>query len=481
MANEFKRITSNIGVLRSTTSQLLGIDLYNSNAATRYLKLFNKRGLPILGTDIPTHTIVLLPTSNKPNPIDTPVDFGNGMSYAVTTGVADSDTNLGSVSDVVGSLVLSKADSATDKQVATRCYVPADLAISYKQSLSRSAHISRENLSSLKLVFAGFYVKQTGSSYGGNAGVNSKITASIEYPAGVFTQVLFNGDKTGGIPDNGLVTSDSVAVSIPDGEQFWVRTFITSDGGMVYHSKANTVDGDAWTNSTSNTLIDLTMTGTIPHTGGGNGYCPVAIIGNTTKPSYLLIGDSRTNGNQDLVNTTHGDTGEIARGIGPTNAYINAGVGGDLAFYFNQANNAATRVLLAQFCSHVIIQHTINDVTGGRTAIQVQNDLIAMAKKFSGKVLGLSTTAPVTTSSDSWATTGNQTVAPTNAIRIAINNWKRAVPAPFSFVFEVADAVESARDSGLWKAPSYTGDGIHETGTGYQAAGLVVKADAMPA
>jgi hypothetical protein len=107
------------------------------------------------------------------------------------------------------------------------------------------------------------------------------------------------------------------------------------------------------------------------------------------------------------------------------------------------------------------------------------------------------TIPPPTSSTDNWATVANQTLNPNNTIRVNYNNWMRdgfpiaystllaaAVGStganiirignprhPISGYFEIADTVESGRDSGKWisngTAFYYTGDGLHGTSNSY--------------
>jgi hypothetical protein len=75
-----------------------------------------------------------------------------------------------------------------------------------------------------------------------------------------------------------------------------------------------------------------------------------------------------------------------------------------------------------------------------------------------------------------WATTDNQTTDATSATaRLAYNAALRTGQhtARIAGFVEIADAVESARDSGLWKVTgadrAYTYDGLHESSGGFQA------------
>lgn len=67
----------------------------NLNAAIRYLKLYNKASSPTVGTDTPIATLPIpASTTGAGFMISMPggVAFTTGISFALTTGAADSDT-----------------------------------------------------------------------------------------------------------------------------------------------------------------------------------------------------------------------------------------------------------------------------------------------------------------------------------------------------------------------------------------------------
>ena len=148
----------------------------------------------------------------------------------------------------------------------------------------------------------------------------------------------------------------------------------------------------------------------------------------------------------------------------------NASSAGD--YMTNFISSHTHRVALKQYVSHVITENGINDLrasgTGlNQTAAVAFGNLQTIWGYFSDKKIYAQTIAPNSTSTDGWATTVNQT-PDANATNIAgYNNILRGTPSPALGYFEVADVVESARNSGKWKAPNYTADGLHELPAGY--------------
>lgn len=104
--NAASRITAsaastNATLAKNATGNLFLAAGYNSNAAVRYLKIYNKASAPTVGTDTPTFTFALPPTGAFA--IDLPSQyFSTGIAYALTTGSADSDTGAVAANDILG-------------------------------------------------------------------------------------------------------------------------------------------------------------------------------------------------------------------------------------------------------------------------------------------------------------------------------------------------------------------------------------------
>ena len=80
---------------------LYGYYVYNNNAATIYLKLYNKATAPTVGTDTPVMTIPI-PTKGAANvEFTNGITFGTGLGVGATTGVADADTGAPDANDVI--------------------------------------------------------------------------------------------------------------------------------------------------------------------------------------------------------------------------------------------------------------------------------------------------------------------------------------------------------------------------------------------
>ena len=344
--------------------------------------------------------------------------------------------------------------------VATRGLQPDTLNATNRQAMSRSTHYTRTDVTSFKIIVPNWYIN--GSLNETGSGSAMSVTGSIEYPVGVFTQVLFSGGATGSVPNNSYLISDTITVTIPTDTQFWIRLYATSTTGIIYSSAQPNTLGQFEMGVSG--ITDRTMGGSISNLG--NAFAPVAIIGTTTKPSFLLIGDSIMYGVADSSSPNgFADIGPYARAVGPTYGYSKLARTSDTAAKF--VSGHTNRGTLFQYATHVICNYGSNDLfVSSRTDVQLKADLATIAGYSTS--LGtagptyFATIAPRTQSSDSWATLGNQSQSNGTAegYRVSVNQHLRAGLVG-SRTFNTASAVETSQDSGFWKSPSYTADGTH--------------------
>lgn len=354
-------------------------------------------------------------------------------------------------------------------QVATRTGLMYVKNAPNMYSMSQTWHYARDDIVNPKVLLANWYVV-SGSVVEIGPGAPATTTLSI-LSQGVYTQGLFSGSTTGVIPDGETMGAD-VPVFIPRGTKFAVLEWRHCTAGILYATDnvQDNVNGDIFRYGPTAAVTDMTMGGTFTSSDTINQRRPIAIVSQTRRPSALLIGDSRMFGVTDTYSDTSGDKGEIARSIGPTLAYTNAGIPGDSATKFSASHTQ--RVALADYFSHVVLNLGINDMAGGTTDAQLRTLLNTINSYFPTKKVFLATMPPETTSSDSWATTGNQAVIPVFSPlgagnREAHNDWRRTAPSGFAGTFDIADVTETARNSGLWKSTGaafgWTPEGVHES------------------
>lgn len=359
------------------------------------------------------------------------------------------------------------------RQAATRCDIPEHRGTGIHQLMSRKQHTAAVAIYAMKLVFPSWAVLSGTTETA--QGEESLITASVEYPSGTYTRVTFSGSATGTMPDNANFISDEVAVTIPQGAKFWIRTWVSNATALVYNGAFKPVTGDGFVASAT-TTPDLTAGGAVTQ-ATVNMYGPCAILSKHGKRAIGIVGDSVGSGAGDTAN--NGDVGAIARSIGQCLPYINASVPSDSAAAFASSNT--NRVALMAYVSDLICQYGINDIPG-TPAATVLTRLGVVHALFPRLRVFQTTIMPRTTSTDSWVTTGNQTVGANEATRLSVNTSIRAVMATTDGTFDIATPVESSWNSGLWAldtaatSVAMTADGVHPLVNAYmkiKSAGVI--------
>lgn len=334
---------------------------------------------------------------------------------------------------------------------------------------------------------------------------NINISAGVEFPDGTAVPVYFQGQRVVTIGVNGYVVSDPVGIKVTKNAAIFIRTLCAVTGGdkwRVNHIAEDT--GEA----AEITVTDKTLTGTIS-SGGSTTSCvaPMMVLSRPARrePSVVVLGDSivclGTPGTDVVRFWKVAFDGKVSVTI--------AAIGGDtLSSYIDDATPAdlasgigyrAMRRLLPGTGTDLLGQIGTNDVTSG-TLAAFQANVLNVATQYDrrGVRVRWTTLVPRTTSTDAWATTVNQTTITGQATRTGFNDWLRAgapidpttkaavaigtggallagsAGHPLRGYHEVADTVESARNSGFWKAPGYTTDGIHASATAHvaMAAGI---------
>lgn len=86
--------TTNATSVKASAGTINTIVASNLNAATRFLKIYNKASAPTVGTDTPVLTIMLPPTSNVVVPFGLGFRCSTGIAFALTTGITVADTGV---------------------------------------------------------------------------------------------------------------------------------------------------------------------------------------------------------------------------------------------------------------------------------------------------------------------------------------------------------------------------------------------------
>jgi hypothetical protein len=366
--------------------------------------------------------------------------------------------------------------------VATRAQQPRELLGAAGEIMTRSGHFLTDNVDSIQLVFANWRGDEQPASAS-----TATLYASVEYPVGSASKpVTFGGQAFWSAPSGGYIISDPISIpGATAGQPIAIRNWYSSAGGFPYHTNSlpgiNGIDACNYANGVGSVANQTNDNSTVVNKSDGVQLRPLAIIGLTNKRVVGVTGDSCGFGVGESATDSFGTMGEICRSLNDV-VHINWSVpGGSAGAMFNGnafAANFQQRALFMQnWCTDSVFQYGRNDMNAGTTAAQLD----ALYAKFVSLLPGISCT-PVTvgmsftSSTDSWATLANQTVAAFEAQRLAYNTLVRARAR----YIDIARAYRAA-DDGKWPvdgtAFKYTADGTHATQAGYA---LILAASPNP-
>lgn len=346
----------------------------------------------------------------------------------------------------------------------------------------RLAHKVFAATTEIRLVFTNFnWLFQNGSS-------DFTIRVGFEEADGTVHAVNFSGSRDRVMAPGDIVISDPITVDVAAGDTVYVRVRPTCASGETWPMNFQLAASDLGEHGVG-TTSDKSTSGTVPD-AAAFGYGPSALVSSTYDedvPVLALLGDSVMTG-QASTSPLGGFAERTMFGACP---YI------QMAASAGRATQISTNTVqidaLLPYCTHAICEYPVNDVGSGGTITlaQIKAALIVVWESCAdaGVLCFQTTTTPQTTSTDSWATLVNQTVtAYESSHRTALNDWIRAgapmsagvavaigTPGalvagdeghPLAGYFEIADTVESSRNSGKWIVGT-TDDGLHPSETGH--------------
>lgn len=350
-----------------------------------------------------------------------------------------------------------------------------------------------------------FRLRLPGWTYtGGNA--ETALTQSITYKAALITladsqwfQLSFGGARSLVTDPWCQAVTDPLGLHLPKGTLCTIRLSIVTASSAGSWPQGSGQGGPGVDISNDGYAYgDLVDSGTFTTLGNISLWAPVITCVPSSWPaqSWCAIGDSVTIG--------QGDDGQF-RSSWFTRALNQGGPGMRIAATSDTAqqyalNHRSRALRYAEFATHAVVLLGSNDIYNvGRTAVQTQTDLVNgvyIPLWRAGKTVVACTLKPRNTSTDSWATLANQTVAAQEPIRLAFNAWIRdGLPIdsttlqpvatgtvgalrsgqaghPVSRWIDTASFVESSPNSGKWivngSANYATADGMHPTPAGAQ-------------
>lgn len=384
-------------------------------------------------------------------------------------------------------------------QCATKCMLPAN-GVSNGTDTGQNSRVRHQMLANvgaggLRFVYCNVKLTATGEADGDNDIV---VAASCEPVAGTYVQAFFNGASSITIKPGGYAITDPIGVDIAPGAFFWSKTYVTATGTwpLTRGTGASSTGGEGC--SSSNGEASKLAATQANFTAGC--YAPCAILGTVSDyvPTVGIISDSIDDA-QSYDSTPGDGTGNYGVCARALKNYVGviklARVSYQASFVVASGSRIWSLVDRANL-STIICGLGVNDVTAGRTLAQIKADLMAIwtAADRRGIAVFQKTITPVTTSSDTWKTVANQTPHATNGIRTALNDYIRTGPVLPSGrsvgVLDVADIVETSRNSGVWHGDEnfgvqtklFTEDGTHPakvTGPNGIGNGFIVQGAAI--
>lgn len=345
--------------------------------------------------------------------------------------------------------------------------------------------------SGIRFVFANNPPVTIGGSSSANATNAITVSAALEYPVGTFTRMTFNGSNSVIINTNqfAVVSDPCWTVTLTNLATYQARIWVVAPTNCGFPTSqlldqfGGTADGELL----GNTGFDATITATALSTAQVFGYGPYAILGQT-------VGAASSIGSQSVFNI--GDSRSLQ-----ANGWLYARLGGmNIPIVFGaQGGNSfelETNVMIWDVpaalatCTTISDQLGVNSIYGNNDTFQTLTNVFAgsIAKYVAaGKRIVVWTIPPYTSSSDGWTTLANQTLQTStgggNSVRVQWNDWVRAgcpgVPGVSAYI-EMADALESQRNSGFWRVDlgAVTGDGLHANTLGVNT--LIANLDLTP-
>lgn len=352
-------------------------------------------------------------------------------------------------------------------------------------------------VSNIRLGYPGF--THIASSGGGEAalGNNYTLNTALENTAGTtFYKAKWRGVDLGTIPNNKFYISDAAeTISTTANQQIFARSSLFLSASTDFFPRQNNAwtagGGDFVSHAPSPAAGQAFASGamTIP-AGGTNtlrGQVPFLVLGEPATPivSIAVIGDSKAVGEGDQSISTKGSNGWIRQAlesVGGNNVpYTMLAVSASRAAYDTPALSPLKRQVL-RYHTHVVIEYPSNDINAGTALATIQtyitnlcNEIKAINSPYGAPIkICVNKVTPRSSSTDSWATTVNQTVLAnfgTGSLRDQYNQWLDTQAGTlFDYLFDPnlyceADPVSGGANYGKFivngTANYATNDGVH--------------------
>lgn len=356
------------------------------------------------------------------------------------------------------------------KQITTRTAAaqrPEKKVVGEESGTTRIQHTVTADATEIRLVYAA------------TAGIAYEVKAAVDID-GATHALTFAGQPTALVERGKHAVSDPIAAVVKAGDIIHSRTFIThthpENAGTWQRVLLLSAEREEWHGPGDLTAANATPESAPSYRDNTRG--PLHILGNAAPDARAVgfSGDSIASFSSSPWTILLADKAKIA--------WSHATTGGDSILYQKQRRVACWPMGLGGF-THYISAFGANDVGRPDAVLEQYVEHWTWAKNQGVKVYQ-ATVLPIASSTDRFATLEGQTPRDTNETRIRWNEWlrdgaplldskpalgtadPRAIRAgepghPLDGYIETADAVESSRNSGIWRVDQgpIGGDGLH--------------------
>ncbi len=316
---------------------------------------------------------------------------------------------------------------------------------------------------------------------------------------GVTYQLTFGGKRQIVIDPGGWAQSDPLPIEVTKGDLIYA--LIHTSGASWRPVKIAALNGSGWTATT-----DLTADGAAD-VADAFAYIlmPAVITGTPKTPSQRSVaiwGDSVAEGAGDgqlsdghalpFLDLQRGGGGYLSRAFHGQTGIVKVARGSDRVDKWILPAGHKRRMMLMSSATDAITEGGLNDILSVASLPTIKASLVTGWKQLAQRGLRVwqPTLSPVSTSTDAWATVAGQTTNGNDPNRVGLNDWLRdgapvvsaadltaiAIGAaglragqtghPLHAFFEIADVLESSRNSGLWRIPNrFVSDGAMSVGS----------------
>lgn len=398
--------------------------------------------------------------------------------------------NIGGGATVQGLQIIGSRSGA----VTARRQGTASSRSDIRQDSRCKVFIGASGASEIKVAYTGVWqqagVGETplGNDYTAQAALETEAPQSVAY-----NDFLFSGNTTATVPNDGVLMSDTLSLSVTAGQKIYIRQgFTISSSSLFLPSCALpwASGGGDFQSVNPEVAGQVQSTGAMTNPGSGitsvAGTLPFAVLGKTSSPqvSIGILGDSIADGQGDQLSaSTSGALGYIERGLdgvaGFTLPWVNWAVSSNRLQFDTSVTGAKKRDFFP-YITHLIVALGTNDIGNGRSLAQMQADLTDIANNaksinnpYGDRLkVGACVVSPRTTSTDSWATTANQTPVSgweSGGLRDQWNAWLLTqVGTLLDFVIDTRVSTDDPTEPEKWAvngvANYATNDGLHQRG-----------------